>query len=304
MRKLENRFKFNDGTERNTDLELNWDETYFRSYDAQIGRFQQIDPLADFFDNNSPYTYVENNPIIYNDPFGLSKEDPRKRLPDVTVVGIRHRSKKKSSTAPQHLPQTAKPLQLLPNSKSQSSNNNLTTEIFPDLTKFEINNLIIQDVQEISFSNIAEELINSGKISFSKIHPAPPNPRFRDDLANANDNIQDAARGQQVHTSVYGHARGAFVTLDPRLLSLLKILSQHYTLGISELAGARHSANSRHYAGIAVDITSINGRAVGLNNPYYRQLMRMAKELGAAEVLGPGQSNHGGHIHLAMSRRN
>ncbi len=68
---IENRYKFNDGTERTTDLDLNWDETDFRSYDAQIGRFHQIDPLGGITHNWSPYAYVLDNPLLYNDPLGL-----------------------------------------------------------------------------------------------------------------------------------------------------------------------------------------------------------------------------------------
>src|SRR5262249_53731016 len=135
--------------------------------------------------------------------------------------------------------------------------------------------------------NAAQRLMSSGRIRFADRHPGPPNPRYADDMANADDNIRDAAAGGQVHTSEYGHARGRMVTLDPRLLHLLEQLSAEYDLSVSELAGARHGDNSRHYVGIAVDITAINGRAVGFNNPFYRQLMARARALGATEVLGP-----------------
>jgi hypothetical protein len=83
---------------------------------------------------------------------------------------------------------------------------------------------------------------------------------------------------------------------------MLEQLSQIYILEVSELAGARHGINSRHYAGIAVDIIKINGRPVNAGNPYYRKLMINARQLGATEVLGPGTVNHGGHIHLGLSR--
>ena len=67
----ENRRKFNEGTELNTDLGLDWYETMFRGYDAQIGRFLQIDPLAMSSPPLSPYAYVMNNPLLFNDPWGL-----------------------------------------------------------------------------------------------------------------------------------------------------------------------------------------------------------------------------------------
>ena len=69
--KIENRYKFNSGTELNNNFDLNWYETDFRSYDPQIGRFWQIDPLAEITEELSGYAYCSNNPILRNDPTGL-----------------------------------------------------------------------------------------------------------------------------------------------------------------------------------------------------------------------------------------
>jgi RHS repeat-associated protein len=93
MGKLENKKKFNSGTELNTDFDLSIYETRFRSYDPQIGRFLQIDPIANMALNFSPYAYASNNPIFYNDPLGLlsTKENPQE-LAEVIVT-----AKKKGS---------------------------------------------------------------------------------------------------------------------------------------------------------------------------------------------------------------
>ncbi len=79
--KLENRYKFNEGTEFNTDLGLDWYETTFRGYDPQIGRFHQIDALADANPSWSTYSFVQNNPIAFIDPLGLDTFNV-KNIPD------------------------------------------------------------------------------------------------------------------------------------------------------------------------------------------------------------------------------
>ena len=49
----------------------------FRSYDAQLGRFWQVEPLADIYCSVSVFQFGFNNPISFNDPMGLNpKNDP------------------------------------------------------------------------------------------------------------------------------------------------------------------------------------------------------------------------------------
>lgn len=83
---IQNRYKFNDGTELNTDLDVNWYETDYRSYDPQIGRFHQIDVLGEMDYNISPYVYANNNPILINDPLGLKGDTTWEKLPEIVVT--------------------------------------------------------------------------------------------------------------------------------------------------------------------------------------------------------------------------
>ncbi|WEK19293.1 MAG: DUF6443 domain-containing protein [Candidatus Pedobacter colombiensis] len=51
-----------------------YQQTFYRNYDAALGRFIGIDPLADSDASVTGYHYSNNNPIMFNDPLG---DEPR-----------------------------------------------------------------------------------------------------------------------------------------------------------------------------------------------------------------------------------
>ncbi len=75
----ENLYKYN-GVEQDPNTGIY--ETLFRGYDPALGRFMQIDPLADFMPGINPYNFGFNNPISMIDPEGLmgkNKDKNKKR---------------------------------------------------------------------------------------------------------------------------------------------------------------------------------------------------------------------------------
>jgi RHS repeat-associated protein len=83
----ENKYRYNDGNElQNKEFsDGSGLETYdasFRMYDAQIGRFWQIDPLGELAEDFSSYSFAYDNPVSLHDPLGLAADDSANVVPD------------------------------------------------------------------------------------------------------------------------------------------------------------------------------------------------------------------------------
>ncbi|MDX8501924.1 murein L,D-transpeptidase catalytic domain family protein [Mesorhizobium sp. VK4C] len=144
---------------------------------------------------------------------------------------------------------------------------------------------------------LAQSILDSSRIVLARIHPSG-----RLDSATAYRNIVDTAAGRAANRSSYGTAPGGTVHLVSSMLQGLVSLADDYELSISELCGGEHSKNSRHYVGCAADIVSIDGQEVNDKNPYVAAFRKRCRDLGATEILGPGDPGHSSHVHAAWPR--
>jgi RHS repeat-associated protein len=84
------KYKYN-GKELQDELDLNWYDYGARNYQADLGRWMNVDPLAEVSQSisYSPYIYVKNNPVFFIDPNGMiwvNPNDPEKLKKNINNV--------------------------------------------------------------------------------------------------------------------------------------------------------------------------------------------------------------------------
>jgi RHS repeat-associated protein len=85
-----NRYLYN-GKELQHDHDLNWYDYGARMYDAALGRWHAIDPMAEKYAAWSPYQYTLNNPVKFIDPDGRDVQPilPERNKPSINTDFVR-----------------------------------------------------------------------------------------------------------------------------------------------------------------------------------------------------------------------
>lgn len=78
---VENKIKFQ-GQEHIDDLNLGWDSFKWRNHQPDIGRFFNVDPLAEKYFYNSPYAFSENKVTSHVELEGLEAENFMSKFKD------------------------------------------------------------------------------------------------------------------------------------------------------------------------------------------------------------------------------
>lgn len=136
----------------------------------------------------------------------------------------------------------------------------------------------------------ASQILSSSKITLNCYDNTAHGPKK---------NLQDAAAKKPSQTN-----DGQTYLHQDMLNGVLAIANAGYSICLSELAGGRHSDNSRHYVGLGLDIDSINGSDANKSNPASARVMELCRSNGATEVLGPVKpdAGHEGHVHCGWPR--
>ena len=168
------------------------------------------------------------------------------------------------------------------------------------------------DVNEARKLNqvLAEKIIKGGRVTFANSHVSTVI-----DKAMAQDNITDIALGKNAKRSNYKRAPGGEIEVVSELLYIMYQLSKDYTFSVSEISGADHSVNSKHYYGKAFDINEINGKDIGygigakavclIPDSLIIEVEKKALSYGASRVLNSlndlKKREHHNHFHIEVT---
>jgi RHS repeat-associated protein len=252
------RYGFN-GKENDSDVkgEGNQQDYGMRIYDPRLGRFLSVDPLTQNYPELTPYQFASNTPVQAIDLDGLEMQR--------VIDGSLH-------IGPYNI---------------QTINQEIWRK------RMDVQSMAMQKKPAVDpKTNIAQKIINTKKVEFATSHVSEVVEN-----AYAKNNVEDAAKGEKMSTSNYGHAAGKKVSLNENSANAFLSLADKYTMSVSEIAGAKHGDGSLHYQGKAFDVNVINGERATAKNKYLKDFVKDAKALGFTVIAAPAEG-HDTHVHL------
>jgi len=150
----------------------------------------------------------------------------------------------------------------------------------------------VPDWHGFGYQDLALRIHNNKNITFLDRHPAPPDSKWNNDGATANDNINDALQDRRVKMSGYrdGSLGGGLywknsnteihsyepnyvydtndrVSINNKVLKAILAIAEKYgELQVTSITGAAHVSTSQHFEGRAIDFTrNIKGVSIEYN---------------------------------------
>ena len=207
-----------------------------RYYDAEVGRFVGVDPLADEYPSWSPYVYVKNNPLSYFDPNGTSTyTDSSGTVTRVTDDGHKSIFRENANGLFEYMGETIHAYSFCINGDPEKG-----VAGYIDFGSFEARNFMSESFKDLAASQGLAIIAIEGLVRYMA------QAGYGYDRGNIYDfktmkgyAVDDQYRGSQLIEDVYLSARDAgnyFAGAVARLYGIPKELSMR-TLGAFNLAG-------------------------------------------------------------------
>lgn len=211
------KYKFG-GKEYSQDLDLNTYDFGARNYDPALGRWMNIDPLAEQMRRHSPYNYAFDNPVYFIDPDGMAPTPPLdyyntsgKKIGTDGVADGRKAVVTSGGEARQ-INRTDK------NGGTTQLSSVSSAKVLPSDTALKTSMDVLNDTKSITASDTAGGLHGESALVFNdgttvRGDSGPKGTVEADGTFTTNENLPNLPDGKTVgdiEVTIHGHATGAF----------------------------------------------------------------------------------------------